>query len=569
MATAWKEPQNIPVILTAWYLKHALGNGGVHSAGDQCTWASTKECSWSLDWSQSLNGDYVCGRLFEGPDNPIMQVNTPFPVNPQAPLTVAVVPFSDPLYIKVGAKPTRTIPIVSAHGDAKGKEHADHKTGSYWEGTAYFKYLGHGRWGAEKPTPTPPVTDSDIEAEDRACVNFAPPFSLVSDSPTHTVTTLIHFFLSQVRLATRRCMQPGDPVQTWQVQQETVEYIDDPAIAGGQLNWLPQQTLNLNSRDEVVEVNGFDGPRLLAVHWPNENDPSSSFPLRAPEAEFLIFFHSSYAQNTPGNYTSFPFPFGYDYVYHGFQSYLQYSSYEQSAYPLSIPYTIKMSGKKTVMILPMNRKMTAPAPELPNLNDGDQCQSILEEIQCLMLRAKPVAPRSGNTNLFAAMYFWDPNIGRIGCGSFSAGVGELLRFKRGADKHAYLQKAVQEYYLFDCIHSNGSDVGGKALALKSWAGNNQDRRVRVYNNEDSQEHALFLGRSSSPAVPYVQDAGNGRLTAGVITDGQMQHALNRMLNLPPTATNWTHRLPNTVWGVYHANFVRTFLVDAMRKSGFR
>ena len=555
MATAWKEPNTILVVLTAWYLKH-----GSHTAGDQCTWASTNECQWALDWSQSLNGDYVCGRLFVGPDNPI---------DPQAPLVVAKVPYSNPLYIKVTAQPTHKIPIISAHGDIHWVEHPDHKTGAYWPGSAYFKYLGHGKWGAEKPPLTSPNTDTDIEAEDRACVNFAPPFSLISESPTHTVTTLIHFFCSQVRLATRRCMQSGEPVQTWQIQQQTVEYIDNPAITSGKLNWMPQQSVNLNSRDEVVEVNGWDGPRLIAVHWPVENDPGTSFPLRAPQAEFLIFFHSSYNQNTPGNYTHFDFPFGFDYVFHGFQSYLQYSDYVQSAYPLSIPYTIKTAGKQTVLILPMNRKMTAAPPELPNLNDGDQCQSILEEIQCMMLRAKPVSPRSGNTNLFAAMYFWDPNIGRMGCGSFSAGVAELFRFKQGADKHAYLKQAVQEYYIFDSKHDSGSDPGSKALALKAWAGNNPNRRVRVYNNQDSPEHAQFLGRGSSPPVPYVQDAGNGRFTAGVVPDGMMQNALNRMLNLPANATNWTHQLTNKVWGTYHANFVRTFLVDALRKSGFR
>ena len=580
----WKEPANINIVLTAWYLKHAnTGTNGQHTAGDQCTWMPTKECKFTLDYSTSLTGSWTPAQIFEGLGNPI---------NPQAPLTGAVVPVTDPLFIRVKASPTltytrltsRNIPHIQKEIDpATGQkkviwEHKNEKKeGTYWGGTAYFQYNKGGNWGAVQPTPTPAAGDQNlsaadllaIDAQERACVNFGAPSSLRSDSPVHTVTTLIPFLLSILRLATRRCTVSGQTgVTTWQEQTATLPFVDSTPILGGTVKWLsPDPVVQLNSRDEVVEAKDFDGPRLLAVHWPKENDPTALFPLRAPETEFLIFFHSSYAQNAATNYTHFPFPFGFDYVSHGLQSYLQPGDFIANAYPLAIPYSMRQAGKKTVLILPMNRKV-GTSPELPELNFGDQCQCLLEEIHCLMLRAKPVVPRAGE-NLFGLLFF-DPNIGRIGCGSFSLGVNELLEFNSGASKHAYLKTKVQEHYLFEPpFHDNGASVGQYALNLKnSWAGSNPDRRIRLYNNETSSHHNSFLGHTPH-GVPYVESSSDQRFTAGVIGDQQMQNARNRLFGTTMGVEAWPPGSLQKAWGSYHANFVRTFLVDAMRRSGFR
>jgi len=506
-----------------------------------------------MEYSQSLESGYTSAQVVDGP---------PDPNSPQVPVKVAIVPFSDPLYIKVGAMPSLQVTIVSATLQGN-KEIPSPTTGSYWAGTAFFKYLGKGKWGAEKPQSNNPNTDPDTDAEDRAAVNFSPPYSLVSESPTHTVTTFINFFVSQVRLATRRCMQSAS-ANPWQVQQQpNAQFMAQPAVANGLLNWAAQQSLDLNSGDEVIEFKDFDCPKLVSVHWPRENDPTALFPLRAPEAQFLIFFHASYQQNAAVYQRDQGNPFGFEHVFHGFQTYTQLGDYARDSWPLSIPYSIKMAAKKTVMILPMNR---LTSPELAELNNGDQFQCMIEEIQCMMLRAKAVSPRAGSTNLFG-LYFFDPNIGRIGCGSFSAGHNEMLRFKMSADRHAYLKNAVQEYFLFDPIHDNGSFVGQEALGLKPWATQNSNRTIRVYNNESSDSHALFLGVSTSPPTPYVEDAHNNQLTAGVITDLEMKHARNRLLGLPSNQEVWPGG--KDVWGSYHSNFVRTFLVDALRKSGFR
>lgn len=581
----WAEPANINIVLTAWYLKHAnTGSNGQHTAGNQCTWVPTKECTFTLEYSTSLTGSWTKAQIYEGLGNPI---------NPSAPLTGAVVAVTNPLFIRVTAAPTLKYTRISSHDvphtstdPATGKPKVtwenkiDRKEGYYWGGTAYFQYNTHGNWGAVQPTPTPAAGDENIsaadlkaiDAQERACVNFGAPSSLLSSSPVHTVTTLIPFMLSTVRLATRRCMVASN-VQTWQEQSPTqsLPFIASDAITNGHVNWT-QATLNLDSRDEVVQVTGvkvngvedptFGAPRLLAVHWPKENDPTTLFPLRAPETEFLIFFHAALAQNR-AVYASSAYPYGNFYVAHSFNSYLGAGSFEDSPYPLAIPYSLKEAGKKTVLILPMNRKVGV-TPELPELNFGDQCQCLLEEIHCLMLRAKPVVPRAGE-NLFGLLFF-DPNIGRIGCGSFSAGVTQLLEFKRGADRHAYLKTKVQEYYLFDPKHGNGQLCGQYALNLKnSWAGSDPNRRVGVYNNQTSDQHAQFLGLSSSPpSEPYLKRSTDGRFTAGVINDLQMQHARDRLYHLSPDAA-WSGN-----WGLtYHPNFVRTFLVDAMRNSGFK
>src|SRR5579859_5164677 len=110
---AWKEPPNLPIILTAWYLNHGTGS---HSAGDKCTWTPTTECDFTLEYAQNWQGPYTS-----------VQVVKNSGTNPtaQAPIASGVVPFSQPLYIRVHAQPTRKIQIISAHSKTVKNSNGD------------------------------------------------------------------------------------------------------------------------------------------------------------------------------------------------------------------------------------------------------------------------------------------------------------------------------------------------------------------------------------------------------------------------------------------------------------
>src|SRR5205814_2175655 len=109
---------------------------------------------------------------------------------------------------------------------------------------------------------------------------------------------------------------------------------------------------------------------------------------------------------------------------------------------------------------------------------------------------------------FQGRHFWAPNLGRMALGSFSAGVQEMLRFHQGAEKSAMLRSLIQEIYVFDPKHSNGSEVSNYAIGFKTWAGNLPNRRVRVYNDDTSKGHESFIGRPR-PVPPFVEDSPDG------------------------------------------------------------
>jgi hypothetical protein len=304
-----------------------------------------------------------------------------------------------------------------------------------------------------------------------------------------------------------------------------------------------------------LQVREFDSPDLVAVNWPTSSYPTGSA-YRATPLQLLTFFHVSFEQNRPTYEQVPPTPgapaserhFRWPYIFFGLYNYLAAGDPFNSPFPLGLPYQMAAAGRHTALVLPLNNLPTRAyaAPELANLNHGDQYHSLLEEIQCLMLRAK-------------GYYFWAPNIGPIACGSLSAGYYQMIRFKQAADGHPFLRDAVQQYYIFDPLHSNGAAVGQMGANLRQWALANGNRRVRLYNNASSNVHRTFLGRTL-PATPFVEDsATNGPLTAGVIPDADMRAA--RGVPPAPGPDNWD-------WGNYHNAFGAIYLTDAMRKSGF-
>jgi hypothetical protein len=547
-----KEPQNLSVILSAWYLNHVTEEVTTnkktvkaHTAGDKCSWQATNECTFKLGYGTDPKGSFT--------NVPLTTIDRG---QGQVPLLVGSVPYQQKIYIKVDATPTKQLSIFTQHTHAGANDTVT--TDGYWAGTCYYQYLDNGQWAKRLPESSPGTIDQTT-MQDLGCANFSPPYSLSSTSPQTTVTAIIAFFLSQIRECTVHCEQTMHSSE-WQVRQADTSYIKPTPVNNKQLEY-DQENLTLNSTDRVLEVKSFKGPQVMAVSWPTANYPSTLNPPRRQQNQFFLFFHASYGQGIgePNfSYINSPYPFGdstidhgADYVDHGLFSYLDYQDPFVWAYPLGLPFSMQKSGKKAITVLFMNRQMTHKgpnSPELPNLNHGEQCQCMLEEIQCFMQRA-------------AGFYFFEPSLGSIACGSFSAAYVQMQEFQTAVRHHAFLKTNVQEFFVFDPLHDAGTGAAHIAEQFRA-----SGVSVRLYNNETSEEHARIVHKHSLPGTPYVVDSDDGRFTVGVITDNQMRATRSRMMNLPvPLVRNQTDHWN---WDIYHANFVTTFLVDALRKSNF-
>ncbi len=549
-----KEPQNLSVVLSAWCLNHVTEQVTAnkktvtaHTAGDKCSWQATKECTFKLGWGTDPKGSFT--------DVPLTTIDRG---QGQVPLLVGSVPYRQKVYIKVDATPTKQLSIFTQHTHAGAKDTAT--TDGYWAGTCYYQYLDNGQWAKRSPESSPGTIDQ-AAMQDLGCANFSPPYSLSSTTPQKTVTAIITFFLSQVRECTYHCEQTMHE-SPWQPQQVQTSFVQATPVVDGKLQYDQNTTVNLNSTDRVLEVKNFIGPQMLSISWPNENDPSSLNTPRRKQNEFFVFFHASYEQATLAPkpaYINSPYPYGDATVTHG-GDYVQYGLYRyirrlnpfDDCFPLGLPHSMRQAGKTAVTILPMNRQMTRSGPhkpELPNLNDGEQCQCLLEEIQCFMQRAQ-------------GYYFFDPDIGAMGCGSFSQGHAEMQVFQHAIRHHPFLGTAIKQFFLFDPFHGAGTGSVHAAQQFRTTG-----VAVRLYNNRTSSEHSQFVHKRSLPDPPYVVDSDDGQYTVGVITDPQMRNTRSRMLNLPIPLVEGT--TDTWVWQQYHANFVTTFLVDALRKSTFR
>jgi hypothetical protein len=548
-----KEPQNLSVILSAWYLNHVTEEVTsnkktitAHTAGDKCSWQATNECTFKLGWGTDPKGSFT--------DIPLTTIDRG---QGQVPLLVGSVPYQQKVYIKVDATPTKQLSIFTQHTHAGAKDSIT--TDGYWAGTCYYCYLGDGQWAKMLPESSPGTIDQ-VTLQDLGYANFSPPYSLSSTSPQTTVTAIIAFFLSQVRECTYHCEQTMHE-SPWQPQKVQTSFVQSTPVADGKLQYDQGTTVSLNSTDRVLEVKNFKGPQMLSVSWPNENYPSSLNTPRRKKSEFFVFFHASYEQSALAKepaYINSPYPYGDasvkhggDYVQYGLYRYLRRLDPFDDPFPLGLPHSMRQSGKTAVTILPVNRQMTHKGPnkpELPNLNNGEQSQCLLEEIQCFMQRAQ-------------GFYFFDPDIGAMGCGSFSAGYVEMQAFQHAVRHHPYLSTTVQQFFLFDPLHGAGT---GSANIAQQFRGTGSS--VRLYNNHTSPEHAQFVHKRSVPNPPYVVDSDDGQFTVGVITDSQMRNTRSRMQNLPIPLVEGTS--DKWVWQKYHANFVTTFLVDALRKSNF-
>ena len=499
------EPAALLVGLAPWILDR--GTATTRTSSDEVTFQPTPDCKFAVAWAASP--DAADSQYADVPVQAPSASGVSLPGGGVfAPLGVATVPFTGtaPLVLRVRAEPTKRIKIRGAHGESSAggalREVAEvDDVVGYWEATAYFIYEGQGVWKR--------LRRSSLEDETNSADLFAAPTTVAGQSAAGPfVYTLIAFFLSRVRDRTTEALktvQGQDPERTeWVLNRVRFQGLKVPPVEGGKLHF-ERRELTLDNDCRVLEIKGFKAPALLSVCWPISNhqlQPLGVAPfLRAQPMESLLFFHASFGQNAP-IYNRTPYPFGLDQIDHGFDSYINTQRNPlRYAYPLSLTAQIAAAGKRTVLLLPLNRVRW---PELANLNDATQAVELFEEVQAAFLR-------------FRGRHFWAPNLGRMALASFSAGIQELLRFHQAAEKSPLLRSSITETYVFDPIHSNGAQVSNYAIGLKTWAGKVAERRVRVYNNDSSKGHESFIG-SALPVPPFVVDSADGRFTAGVVND---------------------------------------------------
>ena len=542
MDSKFDEPKIMPVALMAWELDHAPHNGGKHTAGNACTYKQTHECTFAVRYGNSLSTDLQLA--------PIVQV----PNMPGQP-AMAMVPLSGlPLFIWVNAIPKLQVTLKPIkHSKTQDR---------CWINDAYFEYKGQGQWvPADRPNRTPE------NLETSGITNFTPPYTLLFEDHGIFVISFVHFFPSPLR----ECMvaavdvlkkggkgdgEPADPDAVWQEPSTLLRAISDPPIEHGKLLFDPPKQVDLDGDDMLFDIKAWDRPRRVAVHWPDSNYPTKS-PVpgsaeiyRPDPVEFLIFFHASFGQNGP-IYGNGIYPSGWAYVEDGFHRYLRSADPLWYPFYLGIPYAVAVAGKAAVTVMFLN---SLRVPELLNLNDGDQCQGILEEIQAYLLRSR-------------GYYFWGPNLGRIGCGCFSAGYGQMEQFQSAANAHGYLEKMVQEYYVFDPKHDDGhtGDTNDLALHFATWAHApvpaDDKRRMRFYSSANPAHYRELVGSQKHADTVFCVDSEDGLRTACTVSNDAILAARRAVGYMP----DWTLK----EWNRFHFFFPHVFLTHALRKSGFK
>lgn len=515
---SFPEPAFLQVGLSAWVLDHqgaGPAGGGAHPLQPACGYLPTTECDFAAAFATALDAKDEDFR-----DLPVVkpeQVGFQPPTGTAPWLVNLPLPAGAKVLLRLTATPTKKLTLKSLKNTAPIGQFPVEATESatdvgYYGAVGYFVYQGEGIWQRFDRG-----RDPDQLA---AAFQFAPPSTVSGSAPAPFVYTMISFFLSRVRDRTGTVMDvirgydPGR--EAFVVQKTDFKGLANPPVAGGRLAFRTDP-MDLDADCRVLEIKGFKAPATIAVCWPRANDrqpPLAELPaLRARPMESLIFFHASNGQNA-AIYNRTPYPFGKEQVDHGFDSYLNPSDPLIGAYPLNLPHQIRAAGKRTVLLLPLNR---VAWPELPALSFPEQTIELLEEIQAAFLR-------------FAGFYFWAPTVGRIGLACFSAAFQEMARFRRAVDQSPLLRSLVKEIVVFDTKHGNGAEVAANANALKQWAAADPDRRVRNYSSASDPGLETFVG-VKMPGTPVVADSADGRFTAAVVTDADWLAAndgVNRM-----------------------------------------
>lgn len=298
----------------------------------------------------------------------------------------------------------------------------------------------------------------------------------------------------------------------------------------------------------VLERPGNVFPKLLAVSFPKSL-------LDSAETPFLIYFHPTLGQAVPsGYYTAAPnlkspedqqfYPYGWDFLFHGFWKYLNYSSPDfTTGYNIGLDYQVAQSGKDVAVVLPIFH--SSDSINVGDFMKPDQIMLMLAEIKWFFTQQVEMA-----TNKPTAANF------RVAMGAFSSATSLLATLLANVNS-VFCRDVLREVYFFDAPQGVGATCVTAAL---NWAKDNPDKHVRFYSQWTYANYNQVLGGKKT-----VQ---NSRLVV---------HPTNptRSVALVPQA--FWEPLVNDValkdikargWAAIHALVPSTLLADALARSGF-
>ncbi len=298
----------------------------------------------------------------------------------------------------------------------------------------------------------------------------------------------------------------------------------------------------------VLERPGNVFPKLVAVSFPKSL-------LESEETPFLVYFHPTLGQAVPsGYYTAAPnlkspedqqfYPYGWDFLFHGFWKYLNYSSPDfTTAYNIGLDYQVAQSGKDVAVVLPMFHS-----------NDGinvgdflkpDQIMLMLAEIKWFFTQKVDLADGKPTAANF-----------RVAMGAFSSATS-LLATVLGSVNSVFCRDALREVYFFDAPQGVGNTCVAAAL---NWAKDNADKHVRFYSQWTYDNYNQVLGgKKAVQSARLVVHPTNPNHSVALVPQAFWEPLVNDVALQDIKARGWA---------AIHALVPSTLLADALARSGF-
>ena len=298
----------------------------------------------------------------------------------------------------------------------------------------------------------------------------------------------------------------------------------------------------------VLERPGNVFPKLIAVSFPKSL-------LESAETPFLVYFHPTLGQAVPsGYYTAAPnlkspedgnfYPYGWDFLFHGFWKYLNYSGPDfTTEYNIGLDYQVAQSGKDVAVVLPMFHS-----------NDGinvgdflkpDQIMLMLAEIKWFFTQQVDLADGKPTAANF-----------RVAMGAFSSATS-LLATVLGNVNSVFCRDALREVYFFDAPQGVGHACVAAALA---WAKDNADKHVRFYSQWTYDNcNQVLGGQKAAQSARLVVHPTNANRSVALVPQAFWEPIVNDVALKDIKARGWA---------AIHALVPSTLLADALARSGF-
>ena len=298
----------------------------------------------------------------------------------------------------------------------------------------------------------------------------------------------------------------------------------------------------------VLERPGNVFPKLIAVSFPKSL-------LASAETPFLVYFHPTLGQAVPsGYYTAAPnlkspedgnfYPYGWDFLFHGFWKYLNYSGPDfTTEYNIGLDYQVAQSGKDVAVVLPMFHS-----------NDGinvgdflkpDQIMLLLAEIKWFFTQQVDLADGKPTAANF-----------RVAMGAFSSATS-LLATVLGNVNSVFCRDALREVYFFDAPAGVGNTCVAAAL---NWAKDNADKHIRFYSQWTYDNcNQVLGGQKAAQSARLVVHPTNANRSVALVPQAFWEPIVNDVALKDIKARGWA---------AIHALVPSTLLADALARSGF-